>query len=136
MLEPRGAVHSTIFRREASTITNNIDDPVLHEPLIQFEDHEEPEFPIHPALEYETRAPKEQQQQQQPSREKIARFLLAQQLPEPNRRKRQRLIANLKLSISFLFLVLSGVGTVTFTKLQTIPMYVCIGAEPVHLFVL
>lgn len=117
MLEPRGAVHSTIFRREASTITTT-NQPIHNEEPLLFEDHEEPKFPIHPALEYEIRAPQEQQQPpQQSSRQKITGFLL----PEPNRR-RKRIITDMKLCTSFVLLVLSGVGTVTFTKLQTIPM--------------
>jgi len=106
-------------------------------------EHDEPERPIHPALEYEVllRDPNadptdvssilinEDDQDQQPLIEiengggglSPGESLATTLALEERKRRTKR---NVKLILSFIFLVISGVGHVISLKLQAIPMYV------------
>mmetsp|Transcript_26042 Transcript_26042/g.71734 ORF Transcript_26042/g.71734 Transcript_26042/m.71734 type:complete len:750 (+) Transcript_26042:134-2383(+) len=75
-------------------------------------EHDEPEIPIHPALEYEV-----VEAQVQPRRKLHHR---------PRRRRRKRrvvVLSDWKLVVSFVGLVIFGAGNSISLKLQSIPMY-------------
>jgi hypothetical protein len=98
MIEPRG-ITAHLHRREVVAVHNN-DEELLVE-------HDEPERPIHPALEYEILAAQD---------DPIG--LPAQMICRPPR----PLSKKLKLFISFFFLVIAGTGNAVAAKLQAIPM--------------
>jgi len=125
-LEPRGALRSAIMSRRESVCSEA--EIIPTEPLLtttRF--HDEPDFPIHPALEYELVAAVDDDDDddgydldvlsclRQPS------VVVVEEEEDGTTRRRRRII-NVKLFFSFVFLVISGVGTVVSAKLQAIPM--------------
>ena len=134
-MEPRGALHSTIVwnsrrrgnqqqQRESSEETGAL---LASEPLLEF--HAQPALPVHPALEYEVVAdaaiveepessPSSKSEEEE-DKEVAAASLEKQSSPRANSSNN-----NLKLLLAFVFLIISGVGTVVSAKLQAIPMYV------------
>jgi hypothetical protein len=98
MIEPRSS--PLILRRESPVrAVDGISSQDLMERLLE---HEEPEFPIHPGLEFEVLEGAEQ----------TIREALAKHDPKKD----------VKLLLSFVFLVISGSANVVLCKLQAIPM--------------
>jgi len=97
MVEPRGSIH---IRRD-SKIPPRLEEEDLTEPLIM--EHDEPETPVHPLLEYE---------------------VLPAEVGDSEliHRRKQQPEHKWKLYVSFVFLVISGSLNVITAKLQAIPL--------------
>jgi hypothetical protein len=109
MIEPRG-IGLHLHRRENSQIDSN--NEALTSLIIE---HDEPERPIHPALEYEILALDDDNDDSSPEE--------TQTPPEPSvDATKWDHKTNLKLLLSCIFLVISGTGNVVAMKLQAIPM--------------
>lgn len=99
MMEPRT---SPVTRRRESCAKGATG--ILSQDLIErLLEHEEPEFPIHPGLEFEVL-------------EGAERTLLDEVSAKHDPKK------DVKLLLSFVFLVISGSANVVLCKLQAIPM--------------
>jgi hypothetical protein len=99
-MEPRSS--PVTRRRESSTrAVDGISSQDLIERLLE---HEEPDFPIHPGLEFEVL-------------EGAERNLLEEEASAKHDPKK-----DVKLLLSFVFLVISGSANVVLCKLQAIPM--------------
>lgn len=122
MLEPRGGLRSTILRGDSVTIEAEASlvessSAAGAAAVVQYEHHDTPSLPMHPALEYEVLA------------EKMAVMVCPteeQHLSDADQVTAEPIVRNsenqVKLLVAFLFLIASGVGTVVSTKLQAIPM--------------
>jgi hypothetical protein len=101
MIEPRSSPF--ILRRESSVKAG--DGKSSHDLTERLLEHEEPERPIHPGLEFEVL-------EAQPAE----RTLLEEASAKHDSKK------DVKLLLSFVFLVISGSANVVLCKLQAIPM--------------
>jgi hypothetical protein len=128
MLEPRGALHSTLLRRES--VASEEEALPCNSVMVHYEQHAEPSVPIHPSLEYEVMAeaeyyhatrivrPRAGQHEDSDDDTGEGSSSTSQQRPVLTRNWTN----DIKLLVAFVFLVASGVGTVVSAKLQAIPM--------------
>ena len=113
MIEPRGII-AHVHRRDSSILDGNDNLNVSASELLV--EHDEPERPIHPALEYEVLAAVDASDDD----DRPATALDETAAPQaPTRNPHTK---RLKLAVSFIFLVLAGTANVVATKLQAIPM--------------
>ena len=113
MIEPRGII-AHVHRRDSSVLDGSSSLQISASELLV--EHDEPERPIHPALEYEVLAAVAVDDDDQ-----LPATALDEMTPT-ERPTRNPNTKRLKLVISFIFLVLAGTGNVVATKLQAIPM--------------
>lgn len=101
-----------VHRRESSQFDGNDSAVVLNAFLVE---HEEPETPIHPALEYEVFAAVSESASSNSGDDDST-------VAATTRQEERAAQKSVKLMISFIFLVIAGSGNVVAAKLQAIPM--------------
>ena len=115
-LEPRGALRSAMLSRRES-VCSEAEAAEQQSPTLRF--HDEPETPIHPALEYEVMAVVDDDDDYSST---ISCLQQSRIENDDHDRTIRRSSTTFKLFVSFIFLVTSGVLTVVSAKLQAIPM--------------